>query len=292
MPVDKLVLLSEEIQPKLTRFALKKGKPRGGYAHFVDLQKSKFQLPVLLHCGGIYGGINKIEFTTVAKLDLRQTTDILKYICGSLHGLRIFRIDFAVDIQGISVWELASCCRVAHVQKSAFFRSRGGVSFYPHLSRERALLIYERLKRLRSRRDPLADSFRGINHLTRIEVQFRGKGVPVPEFSQIRRYADIDLLDGVTFLKARRLRKNLKPQQILAAERLQSMVREVGLQNASKKFSAAQWAYLNKKLFEPVSESDLPDVRFLMQESARDWLESRKRFPRLKVTNVATYFAK
>ena len=107
-----------------------------------------------------------------------------------------------------------------------------------------------------------------------------GKGVPIREFVHIRRYGDIDLLKGVSFLKLLELRTNLKPLQLLAAERLQSLVQEVGLQNASKKFSPSEWAYLKAKFFAPISKTDIPDIRSRMQTSARDWLEDRLRFPR------------
>ena len=70
--------------------------------------------------------------------------------------------------------------------------------------------------------------FSELDRLTRIEVQFRGKGVPIQGFSNIRRYADIDLLKAVSFLNLLELRSTLKLQQCLAAERLQYLVQEVG----------------------------------------------------------------
>ena len=133
---------------------------------------------------------------------------------------------------------------------------------------------------MQSKGDPLAKIFRENDALTRLEVQFRGRGVPIREFANIRRYADIELLKGVNFLSLLSVRSGLKPLRLLAAERLQSLVQELGLQNTSKRFLPPEWAYLSATLFAPTAKDDMPDIRSLMQKSARDWLEDRIRFPR------------
>lgn len=281
MPADKLILLSPLLKRPFSLLAEEQGQPKGGYRSFLDLSQTKFNLPVRIYCGGIRNGINKIEFVGVARLGLAQTEKITKSICGDLRPhLRISRIDWAVDILGISAWELAATCRVSGTQNSAFYHSRSGVSFYPHQSRKHAILIYERLKHLRAKHDPLANVFLFDDHLTRIEIQLRGAGVPIRRFIDIRGYADIDLLNRVTFLKFRQLPPKSKPQQILAAERLQCLVQELGLQNASKRFSPSEWAYLNKKFFRPASQAEVPNIPSLMRKSIRDWLEDRLRLPR------------
>jgi hypothetical protein len=66
--------------------------------------------------------------------------------------------------------------------------------------------------------------------------------------------------------------------QLLAAEGLRALVQTVGLQNALKRFSAAESAFLIQKFFEP--DTDMPDVHSLMKASARDWLNNIRRFPR------------
>ncbi len=280
MPADKLVLLSQNLRPEYERIVKEKGHPKGKYSRCLDLRKTEFELPVRLFYGGSFNGTNKLELIRVASLGLCRAEQIVKDICGDLVDPKICRLDWAVDLLGKSPWDLAACCRVSGVQSSRFYRSRGCVSFYPHFSRDRAILIYDRLKRLQLKSDPLARVFTEQDDLTRFEVQFRGKGVPIREFANIRRYADIDLLKDVSFLNLLQLRSNLKLQQRLAAERLQSLVQEVGLQNASKMLSPSEWAYVSKKYFEPTYKAAIPDIRALMQKSARDWLEDRIRFPR------------
>jgi len=227
-----------------------------------------------------FNGINKLEFIQVATLGLSRVEQIVKEICGNLQEPTIYRVDWAVDLLGMDARDLAACSRVSGVQSSRLYHCRGGDSYYPHFSRERTVLIYEKLKRLRSEGNPLALVFKEDDQLTRLEVQFRAKGVPIREFGQIRRYGDIELLKGVSFLELQQLRSTLKPQQRLAAEGLRSIVLEVGLQNASKRFSASEWQYLSKTYFKVPSKTIIPDIRVLMQKSARDWLENRIRFPR------------
>jgi hypothetical protein len=278
VPADKLVLLCDVVKKGFQRAAQDADEPKGGYSYFVDLQKTQFRLPVRLYCGGKWNGINKIDFEGVANLGLRRVEEVVNSICGKPDGVKITRIDWAVDVLGLSAWELGSCCSVGSVVNSAFFHSRGGVSFYPHRSNARSILIYERGKRLNAIHHPDAKRFTNQD-LTRFEVQFKGKGVPIREFSRIREYKDIDVLRGVSFEKIMQIRNDLKPLQILQAEGLRCLVARLGLQNASKRFAASEWAYLRKKFLIP--SVDLPDLRFLMKRGIEDWLGNVFRFPRL-----------
>jgi len=280
MPADKLVLLCQSINSEFERLAKEKGVPKGKYSHFLDLRKTELGFPVRLFYGGSFNGTNKLEFLRVASLGLTRVEQIVAALCGDSAVVKICRLDWALDLLDKTAWDLAVRCRVSSVQSSRFYRSRGCVSFYPHFTRDQVILIYDRLKRMQSKGDPLAKIFRGNDALTRLEVQFRGRGVPIREFASIRRYAEIDLLKGVSFLSLLGVRSGLKPLRLLAAERLQSLVQELGLQNASKRFLPPEWAYLSATLFAPTSKDDLPDIRALMQKSARDWLEDRIRFPR------------
>jgi hypothetical protein len=153
------------------------------------------------------------------------------------------------------------------------------MSFYPHRSKARAILIHERAKRLRAENDPLGEVFQR-DQLTRIEVQFRGKGVPIRRFRDIRAYAEVDLLKDVAFLKMLRLRKGLKPRQTLEAQGMRALIEQYGLQIASKAFTPPEWAYLAKKYFEPLPHSMDSYIRTQMRRSANDWLQDRIRFPR------------
>ena len=278
MSADKLILLSRRVRKDFQALAEEKGKPRGGYSHFLDLQKTKFQLPVRLYCGGHWTGINKIEFVDVATLGYRRVDQIVGLICPNRRGIRIARIDWALDILGLSVWDLAGCCQVAGVTNCAFYRSRGGVSFYPHKSNSRSILIYERAKRLKQLHDPSAALYEGKS-LTRLEVQLKGKGVPIREYLRLSEYAHYNVLRDVTFSTIIPTPKDLKPREFLMMHGLRSLVAERGLQSAAKMFTSSQWAYLRKKYLDPVGEN-FPDLHALMKKSVLDWLENRIRFPR------------
>jgi hypothetical protein len=159
VPADKLILLSRHIEEKFLRLA-KNQPPSGRYSNFVDLQKTEFRYPVKLYCGGRFDERNKIEFVGVAKLGLSETSRIVESICGYSFFATIHRIDWAVDIMDISAWQFGLSCKIPHVQTSKFYKNRSGVSFYPHASRERTLLIYDRLSYLRSRHDPRAEHYK------------------------------------------------------------------------------------------------------------------------------------
>lgn len=279
MPVDKLILLSTRIERKFKKLAFK-GRPRGGYRYFTDLRRTKYRLAILLYYCGRFSGVSKLEVLEVGKLGFTRVWKIVKQICGSLWLVRIFRIDFAVDLPNVSAAELAAHCRVAGVQSSAIFRSRGGVSYYPYRSRHKTLLVYERKRRLLAMRDPLAQLYKRDAHLTRLEIQLRGKkGVPIRQFPKIQGYADFDVLAGVSFQTFRPVRAGLKLQQRLAAERIQCLVQDVGLQLSSKMMTAAEWSYVSKTWFEP-SCVEIQDVRAAMRQSIWDWFHDRLRFPR------------
>lgn len=284
MPIDKLEVLCKTITDDFWRIARRESS-RGGYAHFIDLNKTEFRLPVLLYCGGIYSGIHKIVFDRVSRLSLRRIKKILRLICGKLRRVKIYRIDWAIDIPGISAWGIHQHCRVSGVQKSAFFRSRLGDSFYPHFSHTRKILIYD--KASQGKLDHTSASYKrsAPDSRTRLEVQLSGTGLPFRKFTEIGRYAGIDLLEDVIFLQFRPLRKGLKPLQLFAAIGMQSAVKEIGLQAASKRVPAANWAYMIETFFEPVSEGVMPDIRSLMKEEVRFWLDGG--FPRPPETENA-----
>jgi hypothetical protein len=275
---DKLILLSPQVRKDFQGFAEVKGQRRSGYSHVVDLQSSEFRLPVRLYCGGVWNGINKIEFIEVAKLGLGRVQEIARLICADSRFVKIARIDWAVDILGLSAWDLAACCRVNGVMSSAFYRSRGGVSFYPHRSKARSVVIYERGKWLKANHCPPTTVFTN-EVLTRLEVQFRGKGVPIREFLRIGEYRHVDVLRGVSFERILPTPKAQKPLQVLAAEGLRSLTQKFGLQNASKRFSASEWAHLEKTFFAPMP-ADFPNLHSLMKKSVLDSIENRLRFPR------------
>ena len=139
MPADKLILLSQNVTSTFECAAKTKGHPKGKYSHYINLIKAKHALPVRLYWGGSFNGTNKLEFVRVATLGLSRVEQIVKDICGDILGPTICRLDWAVDLLDVSPRDLAACCRVSGVQSSRFCRSRGGVSFYLHFTRDRAI---------------------------------------------------------------------------------------------------------------------------------------------------------
>jgi hypothetical protein len=284
MPCDKLILLSHHIRAAILRRA-RQCPPAGGYAHVVPANSEDWDIPVRVSCDGSHNGINKLEFVGVAKLGLTRTQEIAEEILGDISRVTMARIDLCVDLE-IPFQELAPSVHVARVQNFAAYRSRLGSSIYPQRSNQKTILIYERLRLLRSRRDPWAEAFGRREHLTRLEVQFRGKGVPIRRFVDIRKYGEINLLRGLKFWKTK-ARAALTPVQRLAAEALDVRSRQIGLQGASKDFTASEWANLKKKLLEGIPRTDFPDIHRLFKNSIRDWLEDRIRFPRISSTENA-----
>jgi len=281
MPCDKLVLLTPVIQSPFRELAEEKGERKAGYSRYLDLRNTLFELPVRLYCGGIHNGINKLQFDGVAHLGLKRTREIVKMICGNAPTIRISRIDWCVDILGISVVDLAHYCRMKHAQSCRFIKSRSGTSVYARYSGPVKILMYDRVACLRAIRDPLAKHYGLRDALTRVEVQLRGKGIPFRNFQEIERFAETDLLSGLTIWKFGRKREGLTVPESLAAEGLLDKIEAYGLQAASKMYSAQTWDYLSKKFLVPASESKFPDLNRLMRRTIRDWLENRIRFPRL-----------
>src|SRR6267142_2092415 len=176
--IDKLVLLADKIQKVFLELAREQGSARGGYGHVIDLRQTLYNLPVVLNCDGRHNGVHKIELVSVARLGLRRTRKILKTILGHLSAARIYRIDLCTDIPGIWVWDLAEMVIVSRTQNFRIHNNRGGASFYLQNSAHKTILLYDKVKQLTAKGDPLADTFRPGEHITRIEVQLKGRGVP------------------------------------------------------------------------------------------------------------------
>jgi len=281
MPVDRLELLGDRIKWPLLKLAREKGKRAGGYSYFIDLAKTEAKLPVKLYCNGRYGGIHKIQFEDVPHLGLRRVREVAEEIFGDLRHVRIYRIDLCVDICGISLLDLALYARIARAQNCRVERSRSGVTFYLRYSKNFKILFYDKIAQLRSKRSLTADWFRIAEMLTRIEVQLRGGStLPYSRFEDIEKYAELDLLKGVSFMTWARKRENLKPMEVLASEGLLAKIDQWGIQMTSKMYPSSTWAYLQKKFLRPAEAGDFPDLNELLKKSTRDWIENRIRFPR------------
>ncbi len=283
--IDKLVLLSNTIEKPLLDLAREEGSSRGGYRYVLDLLRTRYKLPVIIHCDGRHNGIHKIEFVGVARVGLRRTRKILKVILGHLSAARIYRIDLCTDIPGLWVWDLAEVALVSRSQNFKIYSNRGGATFYLQISAQRTLVLYDKLKQLAANNNPLASIYEPSERLTRIEVQLRGRGVPFKKVRHLHRYADIDVLGRFHLRRLRRLRVDAKPLHLLAAGGLRRLIYKYGLHAVKKRYSPPQWAYIEKTLFQVLEGQEIPDLRHRLKRSIRDWLENRIRFPRLDVSN-------
>lgn len=279
MPADKLTLLSPSIRKPLLELAESEGERKGGYSSFIDLRKTAVKLPAFLYCGGIHNGINKLDIIGVATLGLSRTHEIVEEVLGDSRQVRISRLDWCVDLCGISVLDLALHCRLSHTKHCSMERSSTGFSYYPQRSKQRTVIFYDKRQQLRWKKDPLGQI---DDEWTRVEVQLKGKGLPYRKFRNIHRYAELELLPNISFWKFGRKREGLTPGESLAAEGLIRRIQDLGMQGASKTFTAQQWAYTCKKYLEPAEDGDFPDLNHLLRKSIRDWLEDRIRFPRLR----------
>jgi len=132
----------------------------------------------------------------------------------------------------------------------------------------------------------MADTFKPSDHLTRVEVQLKGRGVLFRKIRHLHRYAAADLLKRMQFRKLRVLRDDAKPLHLLAAGRLRQLIHKFGLQGVKKRFSPSNWAYIEKTLFRTLNGKEIPDLRLRLKMGIEDWLEDRIRFPRLR--NIAS----
>jgi hypothetical protein len=281
MPVHKLVLLTPQIKTSYLLRARVHGRRAGGYSHYLDLRNEEEALPVRLYIEGMRNGINKLQFDDeIAVLGWPKTLEIVRRICGDIDGIWIYRIDWCRDYD-IALLDLALYCQIARARNCNFMNSRTGPTFYLRRSKAFVLYMYDKLRELKAKGDPIAKKCIFDGPLTRIEVQYRGSGVPFRKLTDIKRYADLDMLEDISFWKAGCKRKGLSVSDSLAAEALLIRINDFGLQSALKMFPAQERAYIVKKFLEPAG-GQFPHLNNLMRKSALDWLEGRIRFPRLR----------
>lgn len=280
--VDKLTLLSSVISNKFAAIAQEEGEPAGGYASCVDLRETKCGLPARLSYRGRHNGIHKLDIIDVARQGLPHTHEIVQSIFPELQRVRIYRVDLAVDLLGLSPWFFVTNARMSRRQNYALYRSRGAVSFYLQFSKQRKIVFYDRLRLLRKHKDPLANIFKTNDQLTRIEVQLMGAAVPFRRFAELHRYADIKPLAHLHFRKLCVAGDESTPTKRLAAYGLRWLISKNGQQATSRMFSTPEWAALRRGYLEPMEQSEIPEIGVLMRRSIRRWLKGQIYFPRVK----------
>jgi hypothetical protein len=272
--IDKLIVVSQGIQESFLDLAREEGSARYGYERVINLRRTRYKLPVILYCNGRYNSIHKIEIVGVAQLGLRRTRKILKMILGHLSAARIYRIDLCADIPGIWVWDLAEMILVSRSQNFRIYSNRGGASFYLQNSFDKTILLYDKAKQLAAKGEALAKPYRTGEHLTRIEVQLKGRGVPFKKIRHLDRYAEVDLLNALKFRRLRPLRNDAKPLHLLAAGGLRRLIHKYGLHAVKKRFSPSNWAYIEKTLLRVLEGEEMPNLRVRLKRSIQDWLEN------------------
>ena len=286
MSFDKLTIRTSQVEPRIREFAREHGEPHGRYPDVVDLREFDPALSARLHCGGPFGTHrNKLEFIGVARLGLKEVKRIAASVCGpaAANAALLSRFDVNVDLPGCSVSDLADMCEVRGIQNSAVFRSRSSHSVYAHLGRYKVVLIYDKIGQMRKKRDPELATFSEGTLLTRFELQFRGKGMPIRFFRDLSRLRYLNLMWNVKFRKLHRLKTDLQPMEQLAARGMRCIVERDGLQMASRQFSPSVWKFYRDKFFEPANDYDLPNINQMMRKQIADWLDSKIRFPRLAI---------
>lgn len=276
--IDKLVLLSRSIKKRYLKFAIENGRSQWGYGHVADL-RSRFGLPIKLYCNGLYNGkynltgsIHKIDVLGVAGLGWNKTLEIVEKILPDAQSAKIFRIDFALDIPGISVWDLAESCFVPHAQNIRMFRKRQAISFYPQVSRAKTIIIYDKVAQLAAFNRGATDPLHTGDLLTRLEVQLKGPGVPYKKLADMQRYGDLDSLAGVRLRNVRSIPASLKGVRFLAAYGLRHFVRLHGQQMAAKRVGPQHWAHIRKTLLSRLRSKKMKRIRRRLQRSVRSWL--------------------
>ena len=236
---------------------------------------------MVLHVRGSFNGIHKIVFEDVAYLRLSRTQEIAEQIFGRLKYVTVSRIDWCVDLLGVSLWDLAPFASISRVIRYKIFHSRTGTTFYPHQSHTRTVLLYDRLQKLRMGDTPFAKHFTESDQLTRIEVQLRGTGVTHRQFRDIRKFSDDDLLADLKFLKPRPVPEYVSPITRFAIEYVRELMKTVGIQAVAKRFPSNEFAHFRERYLESAPAESL-NVNERLKKSIRDWLEDRIRFPRTR----------
>ncbi len=279
--VDKLVVLSEKLHPRFVHLAITAGRQTHDYDRRADLRETEAALPLMLSYKGRFDGRHKGDLVGVSKLGLTRTKQVLEEVFTSVRGLQIYRIDFAVDLPGLSLLQLAEMCHIPNVQNFAVIRRRGSMSVYPHRSRVRTVLFYDRTKLPSWRRDSLVAALDPGESLVRIEVQLKATGVPYKSLDGIAKYRDMDLLSGLRVAAVKSTKGESDPKRSLKIEVLRALTSRYGSQGALKIFGAEERSWLKKHCLTTTASIDLQAVKRRLHKSIDDWLEDRIRFPRV-----------
>jgi hypothetical protein len=274
--IDKLEVLSPQINPEFETLALQEGQNAFRYEKWIDLRKTDAKLSAILYFRHRPSGKHKLVLVGVAKLGWTASKNVIHQVFPFLEDVKIHRIDFCVDFYGISVLTFAENLCLAGTSNFTVYKRRKGVSYYLQSSRLRSVLAYDKARAERR----LGRPFPTIE-ITRFEIQLRGKAIPFRPLSLIDRYAEADVIGRLEVRKIIAVFQPTKPNLFLAANGFRVLVAKYGLDGAFKLFPSSYRGFLKKKFLGPVLEDELNSIRERLRKGVSDWLSDRIRFPRL-----------
>jgi hypothetical protein len=274
--IDKLEVLSPQINLDFETLALQEGHDAFRYDKWIDLRKTKFELPAILHFKHRPSGQHKLILVGVAKLGWTASKNIIERVFPVLEDVKIHRIDFCADFYGISVLSFAENLCLPGTSNFTVYKRREGVSYYLQSSPLRSLLAYDKARS----EQRFSNTLPNVD-ITRFEVQLRSKAIPFRSFLQMSRYAEADVIGPLEIRKPIAVFQPTRPNLFLAANGFRVLVSKYGLDGALKLFPSSYRAFLKKKFLGPVLEDELNSLRERLRKGVSDWLSDRIRFPRL-----------
>ena len=271
--IDKLVLLSDEIEKRLSQFSPRAGFRAGRLSLCHRSTSDPLQLPprrALLRRPAQWQAQGRSRRRCRVRAR-KNTKEILRTILGHLSAARIYRIDLCTDILGLRVWDLTEVVLISRSQNFKIYNNRGGATFYLSTSTHKTILLYDKVKQLAAKCDQQADTFSPGESLTRIEVQLKDRGVPFKKIRHLHRYADVDLLGQLHFRRLKRLRDDAKPLHLLAAGGLRRLDSQNLDLHAVKKqiFAVELGLYRKRPCFEFWKERKSPNLRLSIETQHR-----------------------
>jgi hypothetical protein len=274
--IDKLELMSSSITAEFKAHATELGERAYRYSKWLDLRKVHPTLQAELFYEHRPTMKHKLRLIGVAKLGRTVTAEIISRVFPRPDGIKIHRIDFCVDLFGVPVMSLAENICLPGTHNFKIYKSRDGISQYLQCSDPRTVLAYDKVRADKALRHSNLDI-----EISRLEVQLRGKGVPIRDFRDIHEYLEYDLLGPLEIREVIAAFDTTKPISFLAARGFRSVVSEYGLDGALKLFRSANRQFLRSKFLEAPLKDRLAALAAGMRKGTAEWLADRIRFPRL-----------
>jgi hypothetical protein len=274
--IDKLELISTKINWRFESMALALGQRAFRYEKWLDLRKLTPGLHAILYFGHQPTGKHKLVLVGVAKLGWTATREIVEQVFPALDDVKIHRIDFCADFYRTSVLSLAENLCLPGTHGFKVYKSHKGSSYYLQSSPARSVLVYDKARSEKRLGKANLDI-----EITRLEVQLRGKAIPIRDFRKLSRYLEIDVLGRLEVRKITAVFQPERPNLFLAANGFQLIVSKYGLDGALKLFPSPYRAFLKSRFLGPPLQRELSSIRDELRRGTSEWFADRIRFPRL-----------